>query len=217
MPKLLVINPNTSGSVSTLLQTHAQQWAGSTVQVQTVTAPFGAPYIACESSYAVAGHAVMDAYDKALTPGSPAVDGVLIGCFGDPGLWALRESCSAKVTGLAEASFVQAARRGRFAIVTGGARWPAILQRLAQNLGFADHLAGIQTVEKSGIELAGDPEAAHSLLAQACNTAYQQWGVDVIIVGGAGLAGMAQTIAPQVPIPLIDSLQAGVSYLLEQI
>jgi hypothetical protein len=39
--------------------------------------------------------------------------GVLIGCFGDPGLFALRESSACPVTGLAEASFIEAARRGR--------------------------------------------------------------------------------------------------------
>ncbi|MGC1175455.1 MAG: Asp/Glu racemase, partial [Polaromonas sp.] len=54
MRQLLVINPNTSASVSALLQNHVQAAAGLHVRVRTVTARFGAPYIADEASYAVA-------------------------------------------------------------------------------------------------------------------------------------------------------------------
>jgi allantoin racemase len=65
MRSLLVINPNTSASVSALLQTHVQAAAGTHVQVRTVTARFGAPYISDEASYAVAGHATLDAWAAA--------------------------------------------------------------------------------------------------------------------------------------------------------
>ena len=122
MKRLLVINPNTSERVSALLQTHVQAAAGSHVQVRTVTARFGAPYIADEASYAVASHAALDAWAAALASDESKPDAVLIGCFGDPGLMALRESSPVPVTGLAEAAFIEAARHGRYAIVTGGER-----------------------------------------------------------------------------------------------
>ncbi|KAB2898959.1 MAG: Asp/Glu racemase, partial [Burkholderiaceae bacterium] len=54
MRELLVVNPNTSARVSGLLQDHVQALAGQGVRVRTATARFGAPYIACEASYAVA-------------------------------------------------------------------------------------------------------------------------------------------------------------------
>jgi len=72
MRQLLVINPNTSVHVSALLQSHAQAAAGPQVQVRTVTARFGAPYIACEASYAVAAHALLDRWASALQDGQPA-------------------------------------------------------------------------------------------------------------------------------------------------
>ncbi|WP_010106824.1 aspartate/glutamate racemase family protein, partial [Verminephrobacter aporrectodeae] len=122
-------------------------------------ARFGAPYIACEASYAVAAHTALDAWAHALAQPRQQPDAVLIGCFGDPGLMALRESSPAPVTGLAEASFIEAARHGRYAIVTGGARWAPMLHRLAQALGQAQALAGIHTVAPTGAQLAADPEA----------------------------------------------------------
>lgn len=215
MRHLLVINPNTSAAVSALLQTHVQAAAGSHVQVRTVTARFGAPYIACEASYAVAAHASLDAWAAALAArGAPTPHAVLIGCFGDPGLLALRESSPVPVTGLAEASFIEAARHGRFAIVTGGARWGPMLQRLAQMLGQGPALAGIHTVAPTGAELAADPAAARQMLAQACRDAVRQLGAQSVIVGGAGLAGMAAALQPEVPVPLIDSVTAGARWAL---
>jgi Asp/Glu/hydantoin racemase len=214
MRRLLVINPNTSESVSGLLQLHASNAAGEGVSVTTLTAQFGAPYIASESSYAVAGHATLDAWAQALAQPGPRFDAVLIGCFGDPGLMALRECSSIGVTGLAEASFIAAARLGRFAVVTGGERWKPMLERLAHALGFADSLAGIHTVSQSGAELARDPVAARAILTQACNEAAQRFQVGALVLGGAGLAGMAQQIAASVSVPLIDSVEAGVRYAL---
>ncbi|WP_431095338.1 aspartate/glutamate racemase family protein [Polaromonas aquatica] len=223
MRKLLVINPNTSASVSALLQTHVQAAAGLHVQVRTVTARFGAPYISDEASYAIASHATLDAWAAALAgagetgsaqKASEAPDAVLIGCFGDPGLLALRESSPVPVTGLAEAAFIEAARHGRFAIVTGGERWGPMLQRLAQALGHAPSLAGIHTVAPTGAQLAADPAAARTLLAQACRDAVRQLGAQAVILGGAGLAGMAAALQPGVSVPLIDSVLAGAHWAL---
>lgn len=216
MRRLLLINPNTSPSITALMQIHAQAAAGPQVQVITRTARFGAPYIACEASYAVAGHATLDAWAAAIAPGQPRFDSVVIGCFGDPGLLALRQSGQIPVTGLAEASFMAAAAQGRFAIVTGGERWKPMLERLAHSLGFGEELAGIHTVSATGAELAADPLAAQALLALACGEAARRFGVQSVILGGAGLAGMAATIQPVVAVPVIDSVLVGVTHALRQ-
>ncbi len=211
---LLIVNPNTSANVSALLQGHAQSAAGPDVNVRSVTARFGAPYIACEASYAVAGHALLDAWAAATAGSQPPVDAVLIGCFGDPGLLALRETSPAPVTGLAEASFVEAAKYGQFAVVTGGARWKPMLARLAHSLGFAPSLTGIHTVAPSGAQLAADPAGAVELLARAVREVTRSSGAQAVIIGGAGLAGLAAKLQPLAGVPLIDSVSAGVRHAL---
>ncbi|MEY4755408.1 MAG: hypothetical protein RJA34_306 [Pseudomonadota bacterium] len=213
MARLLIINPNTSAHVSQLLQHHADQAAGTLAQVHTTTARFGAPYIACEASFAVAGHAVLDAWAAEVST-HRGFDAVLIGCFGDPGLLALREASPVPVTGLAEAAFTLAAAQGKFAIVTGGTRWKPMLERLAQSLGFDAQLAGVHTVTQSGAELAQDPVAAKRILSTACEQAAKRWGASTVILGGAGLAGMAQQIQPDLNLPVIDSVMAGVKQAL---
>src|SRR6218665_2019787 len=220
MRQLLVINPNTSAHVSALLQQHVQAAAGLHVAVRTVTARVGAPYIAWEASYGVAAHAALDAWAHDLAQSRPRPDAVLIGCFGDPGLMALRASSPVPVTGLAEASFVEAARHGRYAIVTGGQRWGPMLQPLARALAQTAALAGIHPVAAPGAQLAADPVAAHALLAPACRDAVRQWGVQAVILGGAGMAGMAAAVQSQLAmlgvscVPVIDSVLAGAHWAL---
>ncbi len=209
MRQLLVVNPNTSAHVTALLQQHVQREAGPGVQVTSVTARLGAPYIACEASYAVAAHAALDAWAAALAePDRSAPDAVLIGCFGDPGLFALREASPVPVTGLAEAAFAEAAQHGRFAIVTGGARWVPMLERLALALGH-QALVGIHTVAPTGAQLMADPQGARAMLERACQEAAERWDAQAVIVGGAGLAGVAAALQPQVGVPLVDSVGAG--------
>jgi Asp/Glu/hydantoin racemase len=215
VPRLLVINPNTSANVTALLQKHIQAAAGPALDVQSITARFGAPYISSEASYAVANHSVLDAWAATLAKDGGKPDAVLIGCFGDPGLFALREGAGVPVGGLAEAAFSAAAWHGRFAIVTGGERWRPMLSRLAGALGHTQTLAGIHTVAPTGAQLLADPVGARKLLAEACCQAVDRFKAQAVILGGAGLAGMAADIASQVPVPLIDSVQAGAEWAMD--
>lgn len=115
MKRILVINPNTTQAVTDRVVA-ACRAAQPLLQWEGATARFGAPYIASEVSYAVAAYAVLDAFEA----NNQGYDAVLIACFGDPGLLALREAAKVPVLGLAQASFEAAQQRGPFAVVTGG-------------------------------------------------------------------------------------------------
>ncbi len=212
--RLLLINPNTNTLTTQRLQDTLRPLLPDDVHMAVRTAPFGATYIACEASHAVAAHACLQAWAEHRQDDSGPLDGVLIGCFGDPGLFALREASGCAVTGLAEASFIQAASRGPFAIVTGGERWKPMLVRLAQSLGYGELLRHIETVAPSGAALQADPDMALRCLSEACHKAAQP-GVKTLILGGAGLAGYAARLQAASPLPLIDSAQAGFEVLLE--
>ena len=219
MRRLLLINPNTNNAMTQIISAHlnqifVEQMRGEQVQIVSATASFGAPYISTEASYAVAAHATLDAWMKHAKH-DQNIERTLIACFGDPGLFALREVSVKPVTGLAEASFLEAAQIGDFAVVTGGKAWAPMLRRLAQSLGFSDQLIAIQTLDASGAELAADPVAASDLLADACRNVLRLHKPKAIILGGAGLAGMAHQIQSQFDVPIIDSVSAGARWALD--
>lgn len=211
--RLLIINPNTSADITDAVAELVAQASPPDVAVQAVTARFGAPYIASEVSYAVAAHATLDAWRHATQGQATVPDGVVIGCFGDPGLHALRELAGCPVTSLAEAAVAEAARHGRCAIVTGGHAWKPMLQRLLPALAWGGQVQDIETVELSGVQLRADPVAAQALLVAACERVLARQPVDAIIIGGAGLAGMAAAMQARVPVPLIDSVEAAASWI----
>jgi Asp/Glu/hydantoin racemase len=213
--RFLVINPNTSALTTGRLQEVLATGLPENVHLDFTTASFGASYIACEASHCVASHACLVAWAEHHKITKQPIDGVLIGCFGDPGLFALREIAAYRVTGLAEASFIQASALGPFAIVTGGERWKPMLERLAVSLGFGQQLRHIETVTATGAELLANPEMAIDCLKKACEQAAKP-GVKSIILGGAGLAGYAQHIQKLISLPLIDSAGAGLEVLINK-
>lgn len=204
---LLMINANTSALITDLLLAEARKMAAPTTRLSAVTGRFGARYVATRASYAIAGHAALDAYAE---HGADA-DVVVLACFGDPGLLALKEIAHQPVIGMAEASCMAAVGLGgRFSIVTGGERWRPMLEELVALFGLSDRLASIETVAPTGAEIARDPDRALGVLADACNAAVRHHRADSVILAGAGLVGLSARIADRVPVPLIDSLAASV-------
>ena len=203
--RLLMINPNTSPEITDLVVSAARRIASAGTAIVGVTGAFGARYISTRAASAIAAHAGLDAYARHATE----ADVVALACFGDPGLNGLKELATQPVVGMAEAACIEAAQGGRrFAIVTGGERWGPMLEEFVASLGLAAQLAVVKTVAPSGAVIARDPAAAHALLTDAANVCVQQHGAEAVILGGAGLAGLADVLASRVHCPLIDSVAA---------
>ena len=209
MPAITLLNANTTAAMTERMVARATALLDQTCTVRGLTAPFGAPYIADRAASAVAGHAVVE-MATALATDPP--DAVVVACFGDPGLWAARAILPCPVVGMAEASLHVACQRGRrVGIVTGGAGWGPMLREFVDLCGLSARLAGVRTLDATGAALAADPVAAHDALAAAIAAAVHEDGADVVILGGAGLAGMAEALRAVSPVPLIDSLDAAVA------
>ncbi len=225
VPTLLVLNPNTSQDVTALLAAAAQRVAAAQlerlaaqhrgpgpgrapgpVRIRTVTAPFGPRYITGEVGAAIAAHGAMEGLALDVQAhGVPTA--VLLACFGDPGLFALRALAPCPVLGLAEASMRAAAAIGPFVVLTGGAAWVPMLQRLAQALPLPAPMLGVQALPRSGGEMAAQPQQAVEWLAEAGAQALQRWPqARALLLGGAGLAGLAAPLAGRLPVPVLDNV-----------
>ncbi len=210
--RLLLINPNTMPEMTALVVRAIQPHLPPETTLVPVTGRFGAQYIASRSAAAIAAHAALDAFAEH----GADCDGVYLACFGDPGLLALKELARVPVIGMAEASSRLAARQAeRFSVVTGGERWGPMLREFLGSLGLAGRLAAVETVAPTGADIARDPDGSVTLLAEACNRTVARDGAGAVILGGAGLAGLAARVQPHVSVPVICSAEAGVTMLLE--
>lgn len=207
MANVLLINPNTSSAVTRVLESVVRPLLDPAIRLDAVSARFGASYIASESAYAIAAHAALDAWAAHRADGGRC-DLVLVGCFGDPGVAALRELAGVPVVGLAEAALREAATHGPHAIVTGGAAWRPMLARFAAANGLDRDLREIRVLARSGAEMMADPDTADRELLAALRASADA-GARAVVLGGAALGGFAARIAAGVPVPVIDSVQAG--------
>ncbi len=205
--RLLIINPNTTAAMTEKAADAARPHVPAGTEIVLATGSFGPHYIASRASFAVAGHAALEAY----AAHGAGCDVVLLACFGDPGLEAIREVAPVPVVSLIDAACAAAAAGGRrFSIITGGERWGPMLREMLLLRGLDGQLASIRTVAPTGGEIAANPAAAHALLAEACRRCADEDGAEAVILGGAGLIGIAAAIAHKAPVPVICSVQAGV-------
>jgi allantoin racemase len=199
--RLLLINPNTTEAMTARIADHARRFAPAGVRIETRTAAFGYPVIASRASYAVAAHAALEAY-------SGGFDAVILACFGDPGLEALREVASEPVYGLAQAAFREAEEIGApFAILTLGRPWVAMLEERVLLARLRAPFLGVFASEGTGLDAAREAGAVAARLQGLADEAVRA-GARTLILGGAALAGFASGLAS--PARLIDGVEAAV-------
>jgi allantoin racemase len=195
-PHLLLINPNTSTEITETIRQLALAEIGDRAVLTAVTAPFGARYIASRTAVAIAAHAVIDAYAGATADGT-SYDAVVVACFGDPGIDALKEITDVPVLGFADGGLITAAAQpGSFAIATIGESWRDMLAELTLRRGFSDRLAGIILIDENG--------KAPELVGPKITEAARRLGVDRVIVGGTGLIPILDQIAEKIDIEVVD-------------
>ena len=98
--KLLVVNPNTSDAMTEGIRETIDLVRMPGVEVEIAGVDFGPEALESFYDYTLAGFALC----RYLENAKEKYDGVMIACFGDPGLYAVKEICQCPVLGIAETS-----------------------------------------------------------------------------------------------------------------
>lgn len=207
--KLLVLNPNTSAAMTAQIAAAARSVAAPGTEIVATQPDFGAPSI--EGHYDDAFAAAGVAQQVRLHGG--AVDGVVVACFGDPGLDAAREATAAPVLGIAEAAFHAASFVATgFSVVTTMTRTCVIAEHLLLKYGFERRCRGVHGTDIPVLELehAGEPLVARIEAAARQALATDRSGA--IVLGCAGMAELAQTLQQRLGVPVIDGVAVAVKF-----
>lgn len=204
---ILLLNPNTSKVMTEHIMSQASRDMTPGVRLKVATAAFGGSVIASRVSYAIAAHAVLDMYAGQ----EENFDAIIIACFGDPGLEALRELSGLPVTGLLEAAIKDAARAGSpYAIVTAGTAWVPMLEERIQISPHAAMSRGVIAFGTNGLDVVNKPDHFVKELQAAVQTATDA-GAQSVILGGSALAGFGPRL--ETAARLIDPLQSALRYV----
>ncbi len=206
--KLLVVNPNTTASMTQAAVAQVRALAGADVQVMGVTATFGHPVIASWVSFVVGAHAALSASAGAAQD----FDGMLLACFGDPGLAALQATSAVPVAGMAQSALREAVGAGRpYRIITAGAAWEGMLHATVRLEQAGELLERVVILQGTGLDAAADPQGFLAQIQRELDDAAKS-GVPTMILGGVGFAGLRSSL--NYPGILIDGLEAATRALL---
>jgi allantoin racemase len=202
---IVVINPNTTLTMTATIGECARAVAGPGVTVDAVS-PAAGP-ISIESHYDDA-MSVPGVLTEIAAGELAGVDAYVIACFGDPGLLAAREIAGGPVVGVAEAAMRTAAYLGRgFSVVTTLERTVGHTWDLAESYGLGRHCLGVHATGIPVVELETDPEAYAAILA-ASRAALDADGSDVIVLGCAGMADLCARLQAELGVPVLDGVAA---------
>lgn len=211
--RLHVINPNTSTAMSEKIAAAAKR-ASRESEVIALTNQEGPPSLESHFDEALAVPGLLRAIDGINKTGDSA--GILIACFGDPGVHAARELSSVPVFGIAEAAIrTAAALSHKFSIVTTLARTIPIAESILVRTGLEKSCVRVRACEipVSDLEHEGGENESYKLLFNECRRAVEEDGVDALVLGCAGMADLTTNLTVKLGIPVIDGVAAGIQML----
>jgi allantoin racemase len=204
---ILVVNPNTSQKMTAAIDRVAHAAAGSHARVVTVRSHKGPHTIEGALDVALATAGMLETVAAYETP----FDAVVVACFSDPGVEALRLLVHVPVIGIGAASFMQAGCLSqRFAIVTPVAGSPGRYAAVAAAMGLSHQFVGAYQTPLSVVDFESDDPAVLETLAFHAEQAVKD-GADCLLFGCAGIADQVHDLEARLGVLCIASAAAGVS------
>jgi len=204
MPRITVINPNTTESMTRLVEAQARAVASPGTVVTGRTPSMGPASIESHYDEALAVPGILE-----VIRADRDADAFVLACFGDPGLDAAREAASRPVVGIAEAAMKTASLLGRrFSVVTTMSRTVGRAWELARTYGLERQCAGVHACDIPVLELEEDAERTNTVVLASAKTALAEDHADAIVLGCAGMAGLPELLTEQLGVPVVDGVAA---------
>jgi allantoin racemase len=186
--RILLINPNSTSSMTTHVAESLRLCLDKSVEIIQRTATQGPAVIATSQAFDDGALTACEMLRQAMAEGI-IFDKVLLACFGDPGLEAMRELTNKPVIGLANSAMLAAELLGRpYAIVTAGVAWESILMQRFNDWQASSLFCGVYVLNGTGLDVFNNPVAAIPTVQIAIAEARKN-DAEQIILGGAVFAG----------------------------
>lgn len=206
-PRLLIINPNTTASMTQKIELVAKRIALPITEI-TARNPENGP------------KSIQGYYDEALCvpeilkliEESQDFDAVIIACFDDTGLDAARCITDKPVIGIGEAAYHMASIiSNKFSVITTLSRSIPALEHNLVRYGLSSRCSGVRASEIPVLELENPESDARKKINKEIQNAMIDDKAEVIVLGCAGMADLAESLSEEHQIPVLDGVVCAVS------
>jgi allantoin racemase len=203
MPRILVINPNSSLACGSGIEAAIAPLRGTAgVGIDVVSLPEGPPAIYSWRDW----HAAVGPICRCIE--QECADAYVIACASDPGIEAARASTPVPVIGIFRAAVATAIANGeRFGVIALVDASKSRHLTALRTMGLENRLAADIALNVS-MDTLLDGDAARSVLIEAAR-ACAEAGAASVILGCTGMAHHKHVVAGAVGIPVIEPCQAG--------
>lgn len=204
--QVLLINPNTTESMTRGIGAAARSVAGRATEIIAVNPEDGPASIEGYYDEALSVPGLLDEIRK-----RPDLDAYIVACFDDSGLDAARSLVEAPVIGIGEAAYHMASLIStRFAVVTTLARSVPALEQNLVRYGLASRCVGVRAASVPVLELEQIATEARDRISAEIERAVRDSGAEAIVLGCAGMADLAASLARAHGLPVVDGVTAAV-------
>jgi allantoin racemase len=208
--RLLVINPNTSVEMTQGIHEEATRYARPGTEIETVSPAWGPRSIEGHADDIAAAAATLEV----VAERSAEFDGLVIACFGDPGLYAAREVSPVPVIGIAEAALLTACTVAySFSVVTVLPRVKPWIEDTVRLHGLESRCASVRTTPLTVLDCERDPAAAEREIVRASRAAIEEDGAEAICLGCAGMGPLDKAVERALGVPVLDGVACAVKLL----
>lgn len=205
--QLLVINPNTTQSMTLKIGEAAKRVASPGTVVQAVNPLNGPASIQGYYDEAVCLSGLLELIEQ-----HPEADAVVIACFDDTGLDAARCLTDKPVVGIGEAAFHMASMvSNKFSVVTTLSRSVPALEHNLVRYGLATRCARVRASDVAVLELENPDSDARQRIEREIQLALKEDRAEAIVLGCAGMTELAHSLSVEYGVPVLDGVVCAVS------
>jgi allantoin racemase len=205
--RILVLNPNTTASMTTKIAAAARRAAAPGTEILGANPTRGPASI--EGYY---DEAMSLAGLLGVIRDTPDVDGVVIACFDDTGLDAARCLTDKPVVGIGEAAYHMASMiANRFSVVTTLARSVPALEHNLHRYGLWARCGRVRSSEVAVLELEEPGSDASTRISGEIARAIAEDRAEAIVLGCAGMTDLAGRLSDEHGLPVLDGVSCAVA------
>lgn len=206
-PRVVMINPNSTEYMTRQLAHAASRTVSAPIAVQVITNREGPAAIESDQDVLDSATSMMETLRR-----HPA-DAYVVGCFSDPGLEQARQEFSAPVFGIAESSIRAAlAISPRIGIIAGLDKAIPRHQVYWEKLGATENIVGEIACGRGVLDLESE-EAYQDVLTAGARL--REAGAEALVLGCAGMVEMADRLAEDLQIPVVEPCRAALRMATE--